>query len=52
MEKESNKIYLETVQNLFSKENIHYEYHNELALNDLWFNFEKKYKQFIISKSA
>ena len=52
MKDESKKINLETVQNIFSKENINYEYYNEKALNDLWINFEKKYNQIIISKSA
>ena len=52
MKKESEKINLKTVQNIFSKESIHYEYYNELALNDLWINFEKKNDQIIVSKSA
>ena len=52
MKKESEKINLKTVQNIFSKESIHYDYYNELALNDLWIKFEKKRDQMIISKSA
>ena len=52
MKNKSKKIDLETVQSVFSKENIHYEYYNEIALNDLWINFEKKYNQIIILKSA
>ena len=52
MKKESEKINLKTVQNIFSKESIHYEYYNELALNDLWINLEKKRDQMNVSKSA
>ena len=52
MKSESKKINLETVQNIFSKESINYEYYNELALNDLWISLEKKRDQMIISKSA
>ena len=52
MKKKSEKINLKTVQNIFSKESIHYEYYNELALNDLWINVEKKRDQMIVSKSA
>ena len=52
MKSESKKINLETVQNIFSKESINYEYYNELALNDLWISLEKKRDQMIISKSS
>ena len=52
MKNKSKKINLKTVQDIFSKESIHYEYFNELALTDLWINFEKKLDQIIISKSA
>ena len=52
MKIKSKKTNLKTVQNIFSQENINYEYYNELALNDLWINFEKKLNQIIISKSA
>lgn len=52
MKNKSKETNLKTVQNIFSKENIHFEYYNELVLNDLWINFEKKLNQIIISKSA
>ena len=52
MKNKSKKINLKTVQNIFSKESINYEYYNELALNDLWINFETKDKQIDISKSV
>ena len=52
MKKNSKETNLKTVQNIFSKENIHFEYYNELVLNDLWINFEKKLNQMTVSKSS
>ncbi len=36
---------------LLSKENIHYEYYNELAVDNLWINFQKQNDPVAISKS-
>ena len=46
-----NFLNIELIENPFSIENIHFEYHNELALDDLWIDFDTNYDKAVIPSS-